>query len=173
MTVAPFPSASSVPVPAATRGPTRPLHLAAAIDGPGGSAELSPDGPAGPEAVCAALARLAKRGALDFVTLDAAPPTAADGASGHLAALPPPYPGDPLTLLARVAGTTDRIGLIAGVAAPATDDPPSVRAAAVASAIAALDRASQGRAGWAVGPAEDGSAPRRRAAERFVAAVVR
>ncbi|SEO10481.1 Flavin-dependent oxidoreductase, luciferase family (includes alkanesulfonate monooxygenase SsuD and methylene tetrahydromethanopterin reductase) [Actinacidiphila rubida] len=81
---------------------------------------------AGPRSgdACVELALLAERGALDFVTLAGGPANAS---------------GAP----ARVASATDRIGLLA--TAPAWPAP-----AATASEVAALDRASRGRAGWAV-----------------------
>ncbi|MDX3075014.1 LLM class flavin-dependent oxidoreductase [Streptomyces sp. MI02-7b] len=108
--------------------PTRPLHLAAAVDGRGQDALV----PAPVD-----LARLAERGALDFVTLDAGPACCAA-----------------LAALARVAPATDRIGLVPAVcAAPA--EPRHISAA-----VAALDRISGGRAGWMAGVAEDGSGGR-------------
>ncbi|MFE7842290.1 LLM class flavin-dependent oxidoreductase [Streptomyces sp. NPDC057474] len=93
------------------------LHLAAAID---------------QQAVCDAgafveLARLAERGALDFVTL---------GDSFGRPGL------DALAVLARVAPETGRIGLVPAVTTAHTE-PFHVQAA-----VATLDWVSRGRAGW-------------------------
>ncbi|MFF9329250.1 FMNH2-dependent monooxygenase [Streptomyces sp. NPDC014776] len=113
------------------------LHLGAAIDQPrvydaGAYAEL---------------ARLAERGALDFVTLD-----------GTLAG-PGPGPGpglDTTGVLARVAHETGRIGLV----------PVVTTADGTPDTVAALDRVSGGRAGLLTrhaeepGPARDGTGHR-------------
>nr|BFD85680.1 hypothetical protein StreXyl84_50810 [Streptomyces sp. Xyl84] len=84
-------------------------------------------------------ARLAESGGLDFVTLD-------DGS-----ARPGP---DAFAVLSRVAAATRRVGLVPAV--PSTHAGPR----AVPAAVAALDRISQGRAGWRItspaGPAADG-----------------
>ncbi|MFM9456026.1 LLM class flavin-dependent oxidoreductase [Streptomyces europaeiscabiei] len=93
------------------------LHLAAAID---------------QRAVCdvgafVELARLAERGALDFVTL------------GDPSGRPGP---DASAVLARVAPETGRVGLVPTVTTTHTE-PSRVRAA-----VATLDRVSRGRAGW-------------------------
>ncbi|UUN26050.1 LLM class flavin-dependent oxidoreductase [Streptomyces sp. FIT100] len=99
---------------------TRPLHLAVALDGP---AQYDP-------AYYVALARLAERGALDFVTL------------GDCFA----RPGlDALAVLARVAPATERIGLVPTVTTTHTEP------FHVSTAVATLDWVSRGRAGWAIG----------------------
>ncbi|MFD5701576.1 LLM class flavin-dependent oxidoreductase [Streptomyces lasiicapitis] len=103
--------------PAATgRGP---LHLAAAIDQPG-AYDAAPH---------IELARLAERGALDFVTL------------GDSFARQGP---DALAVLARIAPATGRVGLVPTVTTTHTE-PFHVQAA-----VATLDWVSHGRAGWAV-----------------------
>ncbi|MFF3764323.1 LLM class flavin-dependent oxidoreductase [Streptomyces sp. NPDC001922] len=111
-------------------GPTRPLHLAVALD-TAGCQEAD---------IYVELARLAERGALDFVTLDDSAAPAGETA-GRL---------DALAVLARVAPATERIGLVPTVSAERTEP------ARVAASLAALDRASRGRAGWTV----DVAAPR-------------
>ncbi|MET7600389.1 LLM class flavin-dependent oxidoreductase [Streptomyces sp. NPDC004082] len=95
------------------------LHLAAAID-----QEAAYD--AGPPVE---LARLAERGALDFVTL------------GDTFARPGP---DALSVLSRVAPATTRIGLVPTVTTTHTE-PFHVQAA-----VATLDWVSRGRAGWRI-----------------------
>ncbi|MFE2429977.1 LLM class flavin-dependent oxidoreductase [Streptomyces sp. NPDC059373] len=104
--------------------PTRPLHLAVAIDGRGQYGASS----------YVELAQLAERGALDFVTLDdsLAPPQ--DG-TGRL---------DALAVLTRVAPVTDRIGLVPTVTTTHTEP------FHVSAALATLDWVSGGRAGWTV-----------------------
>ncbi|MFJ1600829.1 LLM class flavin-dependent oxidoreductase [Streptomyces sp. NPDC088261] len=98
---------------------TRPLHLAAEIGGP----------PRYDAADYVALARLAERGALDFVTLQ-------DSFT---------RPGlDALAVLSRVAPATERIGLVATVTTTHTEP------FHVSSAVATLDWVSRGRAGWVV-----------------------
>ncbi|MGW1886358.1 LLM class flavin-dependent oxidoreductase [Streptomyces sp. NPDC001970] len=99
---------------------TRPLHLAVALDGP---AQYDP-------AYYVGLARLAERGALDFVTL---------GDSFARPGL------DALAVLSRVAPATDRIGLVPTVTTTHTEP------FHVSTAVATLDWVSRGRAGWAVG----------------------
>ncbi|MER6914701.1 LLM class flavin-dependent oxidoreductase [Streptomyces sp. NPDC000594] len=99
---------------------TRPLHLAVALDGPA-RFDATP---------YADLARLAERGALDFVTL---------GDSFTRPGL------DALAVLARVAPLTSRIGLVPTVTTTHTDP------FQVSTSLATLDWVSQGRAGWAVG----------------------
>ncbi|GAA2262376.1 putative FMNH2-utilizing oxygenase [Streptomyces ruber] len=74
-------------------------------------------------------ARLAERGALDFVTLHDS--------------LARPGP-DALDVLARVAPATDRIGLVPTVPATHTEH------FRVRAAVAELDRVSGGRAGWRI-----------------------
>lgn len=105
--------------------PTRPLHLAVALDRPGVH-------DAGPYVQAA---RLAERGRFDFVTLD-------DG-------FRPPARGvgrpDALAMLARVAPATDRIGLVPTVTTTHTEP------FHVSSAVSSLDWVSRGRAGWTVG----------------------
>ncbi|MFD9498661.1 LLM class flavin-dependent oxidoreductase [Streptomyces sp. NPDC060035] len=96
---------------------TRPLHLAAEIGGP----------PRYDAASHVALARLAERGALDFVTLS------------DSFARPGP---DALAVLARVAPATTRIGLVPTVTTTHTEP------FHVSSAVATLDWVSGGRAGW-------------------------
>ncbi|MEV8528562.1 LLM class flavin-dependent oxidoreductase [Streptomyces sp. NPDC052000] len=94
-----------------------PVHLAVAIDGAGhyDAAHFT------------ALARLAERGTLDFVTL---------GDSFARPGLDAP------AVLARVAPATDRIGLVPAVNTTHTEP------FHVSSAIATLDWVSRGRAGW-------------------------
>ncbi|MFE2598898.1 LLM class flavin-dependent oxidoreductase [Streptomyces sp. NPDC059396] len=116
---------------------TRALHLAAEIGGPPHyDAEWYVD-----------LARLAERGALDFVTLQ--------DSFGR--------PGlDALAVLSRVAPATERIGLVPAVTTTHTEP------FHVSTALATLDWVSRGRAGWLVGvsatPAEARLFGRRRAA---------
>ncbi|MFC4036038.1 LLM class flavin-dependent oxidoreductase [Streptomyces polygonati] len=145
---------------------TRTLHLAVAIDG--GSGQHPPE-------YYVELARLAERGALDFVTLGGG--GGRDGHHGDRGRA-----SDALALLARVAPATDRIGLVPSVDAA----PSSSSAAGPALDVATLDWVSGGRAGWTVTvPAEGedgedkdeggrargrdtgrGAAARQRAAER-------
>ncbi|WP_371651725.1 MULTISPECIES: LLM class flavin-dependent oxidoreductase [unclassified Streptomyces] len=99
------------------RTPTRPLHLAADI---GGSPHYE-------ARHYTALARLAERGTLDFVTL---------GDSFARPGL------DALAVLARVAPATERIGLVPTVTTTHTEP------FHVSSAVATLDWVSRGRAGW-------------------------
>ncbi|MFE6777256.1 LLM class flavin-dependent oxidoreductase [Streptomyces sp. NPDC057702] len=100
----------------------RPLRLAVAIDG------------GAPEAASAVVerARLAERGAFDFVTLDDS--------------LGQPTPGvgrlDALGVLARVAPATDRIGLLPTLTTTHTEP------FHLSTEIATLDWVSRGRAGW-------------------------
>ncbi|MFI6724029.1 LLM class flavin-dependent oxidoreductase [Streptomyces sp. R-74717] len=96
---------------------TAPLHLAAEIGGP---PHYAPEHYIG-------LARLAERGALDFVTL---------GDSFARPGL------DALAVLSRVAPATDRIGLVPTVTTTHTEP------FHVSSAVATLDWVSRGRAGW-------------------------
>ncbi|MDF3290426.1 LLM class flavin-dependent oxidoreductase [Streptomyces silvisoli] len=104
--------------------PTRPLHLAAAIDAPDQYQA----------AYYVELARLAERGSLDFVTLDDS--------------LAPPAPGtgrlDALTVLSRVAPRTQRVGLVPTVTTTHTEP------FHVSAGLATLDWVSRGRAGWTV-----------------------
>ncbi|AEW93303.1 MULTISPECIES: LLM class flavin-dependent oxidoreductase [Streptomycetaceae] len=113
-----------MPGPATARGRTRPLHLAAAIDAPG---VYQADH-------FTALARLAERGCLDFVTLDDS--------------LAPPAPGvprlDALAVLARVAPRTGRVGLVPTVTTTHTEP------FHLSTQVATLDWVSRGRAGWTV-----------------------
>ncbi|WP_435854877.1 LLM class flavin-dependent oxidoreductase [Streptomyces triculaminicus] len=104
--------------------PTRPLHLAVALDRPGAH-------DAGPYIRAA---RLAERGRLDFVTLgdSFAPPRRGAGRPDAVAAL------------ARVAPATERIGLVPTVTTTHTEP------FHVSSALSTLDRVSRGRAGWNV-----------------------
>ncbi|MCX4678258.1 LLM class flavin-dependent oxidoreductase [Streptomyces sp. NBC_01433] len=97
----------------------RPLHLAAEIGGP-------PHYDAGHYL---ALARLAERGALDYITL---------GDSFARPGL------DALSVLSRVAPATDRVGLVPTVTTTHTEP------FHVSSAVATLDWVSRGRAGWNV-----------------------
>jgi alkanesulfonate monooxygenase SsuD/methylene tetrahydromethanopterin reductase-like flavin-dependent oxidoreductase (luciferase family) len=106
--------------------PTRPLHLAVAIDGRQKYSAAS--------AYYVELARLAEHGTLDFVTLEDSPAPPEDG-TGRL---------DALAVLTRVAPATDRIGLVPTVTTTHTGPFP------VPAALATLDRASDGRAGWTV-----------------------
>ncbi|MCM2418541.1 LLM class flavin-dependent oxidoreductase [Streptomyces sp. RKAG293] len=120
--------------------PIRPLHLAFAIDARDQHREphQEPHQERYEERYEASsyieLARLAERGALDFVTLDDSP-AAADGSAGGL---------DALAVLAQVAPATDRIGLVAAV----TATHPGTVSVTVQAALAALDQVSRGRAGW-------------------------
>jgi alkanesulfonate monooxygenase SsuD/methylene tetrahydromethanopterin reductase-like flavin-dependent oxidoreductase (luciferase family) len=98
---------------------TRPLHLAVALDGP---AQYD-------AAYYVGLARLAERGALDFVTL---------GDSFARPGL------DALAVLSRVAPVTERIGLVPTVTTTHTEP------FHVSTAVATLDWVSRGRAGWQV-----------------------
>ncbi|MEU3663025.1 LLM class flavin-dependent oxidoreductase [Streptomyces sp. NPDC032940] len=98
----------------------RRLHLAVALDQPSVHDAGS----------YVDAARLAERGALDFVTLD-------EG-------LGRPGP-DALAVLARVAPATRRVGLVPTVTTTHTE-PVHVHAA-----VATLDRVSHGRAGWRIG----------------------
>ncbi|MEU5052176.1 LLM class flavin-dependent oxidoreductase [Streptomyces sp. NPDC021096] len=111
--------------------PTRPLHLAVAVDRPGVF-----DVGAYLDAV-----RLAERGCFDFVTLGDSfgPPV---GGAGRL---------DALAVLARLAPATGRIGLVPTVTTTHTEP------FHVSSAVATLDWVSRGRAGWTVGvsPGQD------------------
>ncbi|MFF4960909.1 FMNH2-dependent monooxygenase [Streptomyces sp. NPDC001222] len=123
------------------------LHLAAAVD-----RRSAHDADAPVE-----LTRLAERGVLDFVTLgegSAGPGPGTPGADG------PDAPGaagtarDALAVLARAAPVTSRIGLVPTVAAGHADP------FRVPAGVAALDRASHGRAGWqwrAAGGSAEGS----------------
>ncbi|MFH8369323.1 LLM class flavin-dependent oxidoreductase [Streptomyces sp. NPDC018031] len=115
----------------------RELHLSAALDGAG----HHPAGPVPPPdaaqpppaAHWIALAALAERGALDFVTL-------------HDSLAPPPegHPGrlDAVAVLARTAPATSRIGLVPTVTTTHTEP------FHTSTAIATLDFVSEGRAGW-------------------------
>ncbi|NEB78746.1 LLM class flavin-dependent oxidoreductase, partial [Streptomyces sp. SID14478] len=94
-----------------------PLHLAAAVDLPG-ALDAEPH---------LQLARLAEHGALDFVTLH-------DGFAAQGL--------DALSVLARIAPATSRIGLVPTVTTTHTE-PFHVQAA-----VATLDWVSRGRAGW-------------------------
>ncbi|MYY19177.1 MULTISPECIES: LLM class flavin-dependent oxidoreductase [unclassified Streptomyces] len=96
---------------------TRSLHLAAEIGGP----------PRYDAASHIALARLAERGTLDFVTFR------------DSFARPGP---DAMAVLARVAPETTRIGLVPTVTTTHTEP------FHVSSAVATLDWMSRGRAGW-------------------------
>ncbi|MGW1375865.1 LLM class flavin-dependent oxidoreductase [Streptomyces sp. NPDC002446] len=101
-----------------------PLHLAVALDTPPTAGHAAQDA-----AYFVALARLAERGGLGFVTLG-------DGFA---------RPGlDALAVLARVAPATGRIGLIPTVTTTHTEP------FHVSTAVATLDWVSRGRAGWAV-----------------------
>lgn len=97
----------------------RPLHLAVALDGP---ARYDADHYVG-------LARLAERGALDFVTL---------GDSFARPGL------DALAVLSRIAPATERIGLVPTVTTTHTEP------FHVSTAVATLDWVSRGRAGWTI-----------------------
>ncbi|WP_335937196.1 LLM class flavin-dependent oxidoreductase [Streptomyces sp. PTD5-9] len=108
---------------------TAPLHLAAEIGGP---PRYDPGHYTG-------LARLAERGALDFVTL------------GDSFARPGP---DALAVLSRVAPATDRIGLVPTVTTTHTEP------FHVSSAVATLDWVSRGRAGWLVDVSTTGAEAR-------------
>ncbi|MFI1396467.1 LLM class flavin-dependent oxidoreductase [Streptomyces sp. NPDC020681] len=107
----------------------RPLHLAVALDGP---ARYD-------AAYYVALARLAERGALDFVTL---------GDSFARPGL------DALAVLSRVAPATERIGLVPTVTTTHTEP------FHVSTAVATLDWVSRGRAGWQVDVSTTGAESR-------------
>ncbi|MEU8826311.1 LLM class flavin-dependent oxidoreductase [Streptomyces sp. NPDC048636] len=100
------------------------LHLAAAIDGTG--QYTAP--------YYVELARLAESGMLDFITLDDS-----FGPSGEEQGRP-----DALTVLARVAPDTGRIGLVPTVTTTHTEP------FHLPCAVATLDWMSRGRAGWTV-----------------------
>ncbi len=104
--------------------PTRPLHLAVALDRPD-ARDAEP---------YARTARLAEHGKLDFVTLGDT--------------LGPPRRGerrlDALAVLARIAPVTERIGLVPTVTTTHTEP------FHVSSAVSTLDWVSGGRAGWTV-----------------------
>ncbi|MFK0294554.1 LLM class flavin-dependent oxidoreductase [Streptomyces sp. NPDC090442] len=102
--------------------PPHPLRLAVALDAP----QAPPPSDAAPYL---ALARLAERGTLDFVTLG-------DRFGG-------PGP-DALSVLARVAPATERLGLVATVTTTHTEP------FHVSTGVATLDWVSRGRAGWTV-----------------------
>ncbi|MFI1202899.1 LLM class flavin-dependent oxidoreductase [Streptomyces sp. NPDC020883] len=102
--------------------PHHPPRLAVALD--------APQDPPRPDAAhYTALARLAERGTLDFVTLG-------DRFGG-------PGP-DALAVLARIAPATARIGLVPTVTTTHTEP------FHVSTAVATLDWVSRGRAGWTV-----------------------
>ncbi|KJS58325.1 LLM class flavin-dependent oxidoreductase [Streptomyces rubellomurinus] len=101
---------------------TRPLHLSAALDSPG---RLD-------AGHYAALARIAERATLDFVTLD----------DSFAAA---PQRPDALATLARIAPLTERIGLVPTVTTTHTEP------FHTSIALNTLDWVSEGRAGWLVG----------------------
>ncbi|MEV7382171.1 LLM class flavin-dependent oxidoreductase [Streptomyces lydicus] len=105
--------------------PRPPLRLAVALDAPPGSGAPVPYD----AQHFVALARLAERGALDFVTL---------GDSFARPGLDAP------AVLARVAPATDHIGLVPTVTTTHTEP------FHVSTAVATLDWVSRGRAGWAV-----------------------
>lgn len=120
--------------------PPRPLHLAVALDAPrrpGAPAAYAPAAYAPAPSDTAhfdaahfvALARLAERGGLGFVTL---------GDSFARPGL------DALAVLARVAPATERIGLVPAVTTTHTEP------FHVSTAVATLDWVSHGRAGWSV-----------------------
>ncbi|MFF4290014.1 LLM class flavin-dependent oxidoreductase [Streptomyces sp. NPDC001633] len=105
-----------------------PLHLAVALDTPQPSGGAAHDA-AHDAAHLVALARLAERGGLTFVTLG-------DGFG---------RPGlDAPAVLARIAPATERIGLIPTVTTTHTEP------FHVSTTVATLDWVSRGRAGWAV-----------------------
>ncbi|MYS20536.1 LLM class flavin-dependent oxidoreductase [Streptomyces sp. SID4948] len=119
------------------------MHLAAAIDGrEQHTADQAAD-------YYVELARLAERGALDFVTLSGC-------AGAELDTL------DTLAVLARVVPATDRIGVVPALAA-AGGTP-----AELARSVATLDRVSQGRAGWTVTAPDDDEAAGRNAGRNAV-----
>jgi alkanesulfonate monooxygenase SsuD/methylene tetrahydromethanopterin reductase-like flavin-dependent oxidoreductase (luciferase family) len=140
-------SAAPIPVsaspPSSLYRPGRTLHLAAAIDGREQYAAT----------YYVELARLAERGALDFVTLGGG--WGAGGAEEGAAL-------DALAVLARVAPATDRIGVVPAVTAGGGDP------FGLGLAVATLDWVSQGRAGWtlAVPGEREGSGSGRVAAPR-------
>lgn len=104
--------------------PTRPLHLAVALDRPD-ARDAEP---------YARTARLAEHGKFDFVTLGDT--------------LGPPRRGesrlDALAVLARIAPVTERIGLVPTVTTTHTEP------FHVSCAVSTLDWVSRGRAGWTV-----------------------
>ncbi|MFJ4596059.1 MULTISPECIES: LLM class flavin-dependent oxidoreductase [unclassified Kitasatospora] len=100
----------------------RQLHLSAALDSPGHV----------DAGHYAALARLAERATLDFVTLD-------DSFT------PEPRRPDALATLARIAPLTERVGLVPTVTTTHTEP------FHTSIAVNTLDWVSRGRAGWLVG----------------------
>ncbi|MFC3996642.1 LLM class flavin-dependent oxidoreductase [Nocardiopsis sediminis] len=130
-------------MPATPPSPPAPLHIGAAIDGAGAHPAAWRVAPARPADLFTAAhyadaAREAERGALDFVTLDdslALQDGRADRVRGRLDAL--------LTLTA-LAPLTSRIGLVPTVTTTHTEP------FHVSKAVATLDFASLGRAGWRV-----------------------
>ncbi|WBP88664.1 LLM class flavin-dependent oxidoreductase [Kitasatospora cathayae] len=108
----------------------RQLHLSAAIDA---AIDAAPDRPGRFDAGhYAALARLAERAGLDFVTLD-------DSFTAE------PSRPDALATLARIAPLTSRIGLVPTVTTTHTEP------FHTSISVNTLDWVSEGRAGWLVG----------------------
>ncbi|MEU9336963.1 LLM class flavin-dependent oxidoreductase [Streptomyces sp. NPDC048290] len=115
--------------------PSRPLHLAVALDATGWHPGApAPDGNSyGPDH-WTALVQEAERGLLDFVTLEDPPRRPATG--------PLPHRLDALLLAAALAGRTEHIGLVpTGVLDRA-------QPLHIARAVATLDHLTGGRAGW-------------------------
>ncbi|GAA4735118.1 LLM class flavin-dependent oxidoreductase [Phytohabitans rumicis] len=129
---------------------TSPLHLAVALDGAGWHPAAWREPDARPEALFTAgywagLVQEAERGLLDFVTIEDAlglqssrfdgPDERTDQVRGRL---------DAVLIAARVAPTTHHIGLVPTATVTHTEP------FHVSKAIATLDYASKGRAGWRV-----------------------
>ncbi|MDI2132026.1 LLM class flavin-dependent oxidoreductase [Yinghuangia seranimata] len=117
------------------------VHLAVALEGVGHHPAAWRSPATRPDRVFTAehwleLVREAERGALDFVRVDDALGLGSDGQDRLRGRL------DAVTVLARVAPVTERIGLIP--AATTTHTEPFH----VSTALATLDFASRGRAGW-------------------------
>lgn len=85
-----------------------------------------------------AITRMAERAKLDCVFFADAPSSAPDGPPGFMLNL------EPMTLLAALAVSTERIGLVATVSSTFTEP------YNLARTVASVDRISQGRAGWNV-----------------------
>ncbi|KNB49637.1 LLM class flavin-dependent oxidoreductase [Streptomyces caatingaensis] len=109
--------------------PIRPLHLAVALGRRDARVQEAES--------CVRAARLAEHGRFDFVTLGDASGPPAEGRGRP----------DALAVLARIAPATRRVGLVPALTATTRTGP-----FPLARAVAGLDRASRGRAGWVVEP---------------------
>ncbi|WP_203781835.1 LLM class flavin-dependent oxidoreductase [Paractinoplanes rishiriensis] len=123
--------------------PTRPLHLAVALDGAGWHPAAWREPSARPAELFTArywadLVRTAEAGRLDFVTIEDAlgvQTDRADRVAGRL---------DAVLIAARIAPATSRIGLVPTATVTHTEP------FHIAKALATLDYVSTGRAGWRV-----------------------